>query len=153
MILVDRERHFGIHPRPTSITCIIVDRVHWILGCTSVFAWSSAMSIHKQYGVSFVRHPLDSNWDRPLQTVSSFWRSRPLGWYSFKILSWVSCPDPRGRFLKIRFVVRLTFSLQKAAKKFGERRNNNFLIELSLWTSLSEKRTRNWPLVSRLPDQ
>ena len=26
MILVDRERHIGIHPRPTSIICVIVDR-------------------------------------------------------------------------------------------------------------------------------
>ena len=51
-----------------------------------------------------------------------------------------------GRFLKIRFTVCLTFSLQKAAKKLDDCKQRNW-IELSLWHSLSKNRTRNWPLV------
>ena len=37
-----------------------------------------------------------------------------------------------GRFLEIRFAVRLTFSLQKAAKEFGEWRTATFDRAISM---------------------
>ena len=62
---------------PSAWTTMILVQSSAACGDVPTTPWSSAMSIQKQFGVCFVRHPhcslrWDLKSDRPLQTASSF---------------------------------------------------------------------------------